>query len=129
MKIANIILACLFALFALVQINDVDPLRWIIIYGSIAVLYAFAAFGHFRRYAILGFGAILLIEFIRLMPEFINWINMGSPTITGKMKAESPHVEYTREFLGLLICLLGIGFLYYQSVKHKMINLGEPEQA
>ena len=129
MKIANIVLAVLFSVFALVQINDVDPLRWIIIYGSVAVLFAFAAFGYFRRYAILGFGAILLIEFIRLMPEFINWINMGSPTITGKMKAESPHVEYTREFLGLLICLLGVGFLYYQSIKTKIADAKSPPQS
>ncbi len=120
MKISNIVLAAIFALFAIVQLNDVDPWRWVMIYGIVSIIYVFAIFGYIRRWVVLGFAAICLIEFVRLMPEFINWINMGMPTITGSMKAEEPHVEYTREFLGLLLCILAMGHLYYQAVKQKL---------
>lgn len=122
MRIANIILAVLFGLFAVVQLNDVDPLRWVLIYGSVATLFGFAIFGHFRKIAIIGFAAILSIEFVRLIPEFMNWIQMGAPTITGQMKAEEPHVEFTREFLGLLLGLIGLGFLYYQAARQQLLG-------
>ncbi|HYI78522.1 MAG TPA: transmembrane 220 family protein, partial [Chryseolinea sp.] len=37
MRIVNFILAVLFLLFAFVQINDPDPVIWILIYGAMAV--------------------------------------------------------------------------------------------
>ena len=122
MKVANIVLAILFILFAVVQLNDKDPLRWVVIYGVVAALFGMAYFQYFRRWFILGVAAILLFEFVRLIPDFMDWINMGMPTITGSMKATEPHVELTREFFGLLISLMALGFLYYQSVKQKLAN-------
>lgn len=41
--------AGLFALFAAVQINDPDPLRWIVIYGLTAVYSGFAGLGKLSR--------------------------------------------------------------------------------
>ena len=120
MRVANIVIAGLFALFAIVQLNDPDPFRWVLLYGVVATMFLFAAFGQIRRWAALAFMAICVVEFARLVPEFINWINMGMPTITGEMKAKEPHIEYTREFLGLLLCILSMGFLYYQSVRKKL---------
>jgi hypothetical protein len=55
-----------------------------------------------------------------LLPDFINWVKMGAPTITGSMKAESPFVELTREFLGLVICFAGLSFLLWQGYRGKM---------
>ena len=117
MKIINIILAVLFILFAIVQYNDPDPYRWIAFYGLVGLVSIFAIFGQYRRWVILAGLAIFIIEFVRLMPEFINWINMGAPKITGTMKTEEPHIELTREFLGLLICILALGYHYWQSIK------------
>ena len=42
----------------------------------------------------------------------VDWVKKGMPSITGSMKAESPHVEYLREFLGLFIILLALLFHY-----------------
>ena len=117
MKITNFILAGVFILFAVVQFNDPDPLKWVGFYSYVAGVSLLAAFGNFRRWIILAGLAVFLIEFIRLMPEFMNWINMGAPTITGTMKTEEPHIELTREFLGLLICILAMGFHYWQAIK------------
>ncbi len=114
MKITNFILAGLFVLFALVQINDVDPWLWVAFYLVVAV---FCFFGALRRYyhiplliALFGTGFWLGM----LLPDFISWIREGMPTIVGSMKAESPYIELVREFLGLLIALAALAFQYYQ---------------
>ncbi len=110
MKIFNLFLTLLFALFAAVQFNDPDPWGWALMYGFVAAVCGFAAFGRFHAYALyLGLG-IALIWMATLLPGFVNWIKMGMPTITGSMKAESPHVELTREFLGLALCILVLGW-------------------
>ena len=105
MKIINLVLAALFLLFAYFQINDPDPYLWMLLYFYMAAICLFAAYGKTNRYIIWAGILGCSIWFILLLPEFINWINMGMPNIAGQMKAEEPHIEFTREFLGLGICL------------------------
>lgn len=117
MKIVKIVLSILFVLFAVVQLNDVDPWAWVAFYTYIALLFGLAAVGKYHKYATIGGLAIIVIWMATLLPDFINWLNMGMPTITGTMKAESPHVELTREFLGLLIAGIAVGWLFISSRK------------
>lgn len=112
MKIFKLSLSLLFVLFAVVQLNDPDPWGWFAMYLYVAALFGFAAFGKAHNYAFLAGLAVILIWAATLVPDFITWFKMGMPTITGSMKAESPHVELTREFLGLLIAGTAIGWLY-----------------
>jgi hypothetical protein len=91
-------------LFAYWQLNDPDTVRWIAMYLSVATVAGMAAFGSVWRpliYVALGAAVIWLAT---LIPDFVHWVRMGMPTITGSMKAEAPHIELTREFLGLAIC-------------------------
>lgn len=112
MKIFKLVLSVLFVLFAVVQLNDPDPWGWVALYIFVAILCGLAAFNKNNTYALLAGLGIIFIWMMTLIPDFINWVNMGMPTITGSMKAESPHVELTREFLGLLIAGVTIGWLY-----------------
>ena len=117
MKIAKIVLSVLFVLFAVVQLNDVDPWAWVALYIYVALLFGLSAVGRNHQYATIGGLAIIVIWMATLLPDFINWVNMGMPTITGSMKAESPHVELTRECLGLLIAGIALGWLFISSRK------------
>ena len=115
MKIANLLLGMLFVLFAAVQYNDPDAWLWIIIYGSLAVAFFLAAG---RRYSGLLYGLILaagVYEAVTLAPDFLHWIEMGTPNIASEMKTEEPHIELVREFLGIVITLLAVLFLFWQS--------------
>lgn len=105
MKITNYILAILFILFAYFQLNDPDPYLWMALYFYAAIVCLFAAYGRINKYLTWTGMGICLAWMAFLLPEFINWINMGMPNIAGEMKAEAPHIEFTREFLGLGICL------------------------
>ena len=120
-KIPFYVIAAVFFLFAAFQYNDPDPLFWMVMYGFVGVLYLLAGQGKFYPIWIgTGFGVSVVTLFL-LVPDFINWIQMGTPNIAGSMKTEEPHVELTREFLGALICIGALGYLYYineKSAKH-----------
>ena len=42
---------------------------------------------------------------------------MGMPSIVETMKANKPYVELTREFGGLVVCVVALLFVYFQSRK------------
>jgi hypothetical protein len=111
MKIFNFLLAALFLVSAGLQFNDPDPWRWAAMYLFCAGVCLFAAFGKYNRFALWVGIAVCIIWMAVWLPEFIHWLDIGAPNIAGSMKAETPYVEYTREFLGLGICL---GVLIWQ---------------
>jgi len=117
MKIVNIILTLLFILFAYFQYNDPDPWLWIAVYLYIALISGLAAAKIYNTWLIrLGlFGCIIGLGI--LLPDFFDWLNSGAESITQSMKAEKPHIELTREFLGLVICALVLGMHLWQSGK------------
>lgn len=108
MKTINLILCALFVLFALVQYNDPDPYLWAPIYLFVAAVCGYAAFGKYNRPITLIGTVILGIYTLTYVPDFIDWIKMGMPNIVETMKAEKPYVELTREFGGLVICMLAL---------------------
>lgn len=114
MKITYWSLAIVFALFALVQYNDPDPIRWILLYGGVAVHFIMAATGKLYRAAVWLWLAAAIVWAATLFPDFLNWIRMGEPSIVGSMKAEQPWIELTREFLGLVVAALGCIFLLWK---------------
>ncbi|GJM33077.1 MAG: hypothetical protein DHS20C18_20780 [Saprospiraceae bacterium] len=117
MKIFNLILCALFILFAAVQYNDPDPMYWMLLYLYVAAMCGLAAFGKYYRPVLLGGLLICVIWVGTLVPDFINWVKMGTPNIAEHMKADTPYVELTREFFGLLICILALVFLWRRSRK------------
>lgn len=110
MKVFQVTLALLFFVFAAVQYNDPDPLGWILIYAYVGVILILGALDRPRKYMTLAGLAAALIWMATLVPDFIHWIRMGMPTIVATMKAEAPHIELTREFLGLLVCVIALGW-------------------
>ena len=110
-KIIDIIIGITFLLFAAVQINDGDALMWVPPYLIISYL----AFNSYRRKYFLVGTVILFIFFVIWMSKYIphmqEWIADGMPSIAESMKAESPYIELSREFFGLLMCALAT--LYY----------------
>lgn len=109
--IARIVVSILFLLFAYVQLNDPDPWLWVILYVLTSGIWAWSIFKPIPKSVVWAGLAMITIATISLLPDFINWVKMGMPTITGSMKAEAPHIELTREFLGLLICGIAWGWL------------------
>jgi len=84
-----------------------DPITWILIYGTMAVVCVMAAFEFLRPMAHDRAVCKLWVYAIILIPAFWTWV--GSPDRSllfdelAKMKFS--YIEESREFLGLLICM------------------------
>lgn len=122
MKNLNIFLTILFILFAAVQYNDPDPLLWIVVYAYVALICGMAVKGKYST-LLIAFGiGFCFWGFVSLIPDFIDWIQMGTPNIASEMKTEEPHIELVREFLGYLICTIVLVFQFFQKDKLKKVK-------
>ena len=83
-------------------------------YGFVAAISGFAVIGKYYKIAIYIGMAICLLGVIIFFPDFKNWITMGMPNIAESMKAEKPHIEFVREFLGLLIAFSALLYHFFQ---------------
>lgn len=118
-KIINGILFVLFAVFAIVQVNDPDPLIWVILYALVAVVSLLANFVVIPRRLIhvLFIGYLLYASFHFL--HFIDYLQIDNKNeLFGEMVYEKPYLEGTREFLGLLMAAIA---LLFQIKKKKFI--------
>jgi hypothetical protein len=119
MRILNFILALMFLAFAFVQINDPDPVVWILIYGAMATISIMAIFKYYpRKFMIaalvvyLAYGVYTLI-YHRGVLEWLQSENK-SDIFDDVKKMENLYIEESREFLGLMIC---IGVLIFYMVR------------
>jgi hypothetical protein len=104
-KTIHFSIAAVFVSFAFMQYNDPDPLRWILMYGLVATVCVCDGLSlHLNKWLVKIGLLVCACWTAALLPEFMAWVKMGMPTITASMKAEEPHIEYTREFLGLVLC-------------------------
>ncbi|MEM1217110.1 MAG: transmembrane 220 family protein [Bacteroidota bacterium] len=99
-------IAALLLLFTYFQLNDPDPWAWVALYGVAGVATGVSAFRSLPPWLPLAGLLVCAAGFCWLLPHFYEWIKMGMPTIASSMKAEAPHIELTREFLGLVILLV-----------------------
>lgn len=108
-KIKNLILFLLFAIFALLQLNDLDGELWFSIYLIVSLLCLYNTFKAIPK-------SILILSIIALMTYsafhfslFIDYLNTeNKEEIFGEMVYDKPYLEGTREFIGLLLAAFGI---------------------
>ena len=108
MKVVNLLLALMFVVFAFLQINDPDPVLWILIYGAMAVVCILAAFRIYSRIALIVLIVLFAGYSIVFFDGVIEWFAQPDKSVLfdDVMKMQYPYIEESREFLGLLICLI-----------------------
>jgi hypothetical protein len=108
MRIVNFILAIMFLLFAFVQINDPDPVIWILIYGAMAVLCIMAIFEFYPTKFTIGLLVLYVLYSIVYIPGVMEWFRQENKAMLfdDVAKMQYPYVEEAREFLGLVICII-----------------------
>jgi hypothetical protein len=119
MKYLNLLLAVMFLVFASLQLNDPDPITWILIYGTMAVVCVMAAFGFYVRWLMIAAFGCYGVYAIILFPAVRTWL--GSPDrsllFDEIAKMQFSYIEESREFLGLLICITVLGVCWVRSSK------------
>ncbi|MEI9921377.1 MAG: transmembrane 220 family protein [Bacteroidota bacterium] len=117
MKILKIFFAVLFLLFALVQINDPDPLLWIVVYGSMMVVSVMSIYNRYPLQIMVVMASGFLIMTIIYFDGFKTWFDSADRSLLfdDLAKMQFPYIEEAREFLGLLICIAVLIFYFYLS--------------
>jgi Transmembrane family 220, helix len=120
MKIINFIFAIIFILFAFVQINDPDPVLWIVIYGNMAVLCVLAMFRMRFAYWLLATMVLYSIYAALLVSAAWEWLKSPDRSLLfdDLAKMQYPYIEETREFLGLIICI-AVALFHFLSNRKK----------
>ncbi len=90
--------------FALVQINDPDPLIWVIYYAAFACACTVAAYRPLPRFVFLALAAVTVAGAGLTLPGFADWmLNRPTSDLWAPMSADRMYIEHSRELLGLLI--------------------------
>lgn len=120
MKVANILLTVLFAVFTAVQYNDPDAWAWIIFYVFMTAMFGMAVAGKYFKPAVwAGIAACIIGIGFHLAGAFEFFTNDDGIAFTDGMSNTYPYIEKAREFGGLIISLGAIVFLYMQLPKSK----------
>lgn len=115
MKALNILLGCVFVLFAALQYNDVDPYIWVPVYGYAAAVCFMAAAGRYHKWMILTGLTVYFLYMLRFTPGLESWFFQHEhENIAQTMKATKPWIEETREFFGLLILVIVFLIHYFR---------------
>lgn len=114
MKITKILFAVLFLLFSIVQINDPDPLLWIVVYGSMMVISILAIYHRYPTGIMIIMAAGFLIMSVLYFDGFSTWLGSDDRALLfdDLAKMQYPYIEEAREFLGLLICIAVLIFYF-----------------
>jgi hypothetical protein len=117
MKATHFILAIIFLLFAFVQVNDPDPIVWILIYGNMAVLCILAMFRIYNKVWHAISAAVYVIYSFTLAGGARQWWQSPDRSLLfdDLAKMQNIYIEETREFLGLMICLAVLAFQFLAS--------------
>ena len=111
-KFLNIFFLVLFLVFALVQINDPDPLFWVLFYLLVATVFLLKLLGKEIKKLALAVILIAIATSLYHVTGFYEWLTLPDKAeIFGEMVYKKPYIEETREFLGSLIaaaCLLTV---------------------
>ena len=109
----------MFLVFASLQLNDPDPITWILIYGVMAVVCVMAAFEYYVRW-------LMIVQFIAygvyaiiLIPSCWTWLKSPDRSLLFDelAKMQYSYIEESREFLGLLICITVVAVCWVRSSK------------
>lgn len=119
MRIFNFLLAVMFLSFAFLQVNDPDPVLWILVYGVMAVFAVMAIFEFFPRRFLIGYAVLLLGFSMVYIPGVLEWWSQDDRGVLfdDLAKMEHLYIEEAREFLGLMICEAVLIFYILRSRK------------
>ncbi len=119
MRVVNFLLAVMFLLFAFLQVNDPDPLIWILIYGTMAVLSVMAIFEFYPKRFLIALIVLFGGYSAVYVPGVLEWLKQEdkSALFDDVAKMEHWYIEEAREFMGLLICIGVLTFYCFRSRK------------
>ena len=119
MKFVSFLLAVMFMIFAFLQLNDPDPVLWILIYGVMSVICILGMFEFYPRKILIALAVLYSLYSVYYWPGIREWLarDHKEQLFDNLAKMEHPFIEESREFLGLLICAVVLCFFIWRSYR------------
>jgi hypothetical protein len=113
-KVADAVMLTAFTFSVAVQVNDPDPLAWIVIYGSAAVACVLTLLGR-ANWAFPAIVALLAGGWAaRIAPRVVGVVPFAD--MLGAFEMESASIEESREMYGLLIVAAWMAVLSWRAI-------------
>ena len=107
MRWIHLVFAAMFAVSALLQYNDPDPIAWMLMWGAAAVVAALNFRGKSDCRVLAALAVVCVAWMALLAPGMIDFVRLGDwRLLTATMQAGQPLIEQAREFLGLGLILV-----------------------
>ena len=107
MNLFDAVVAVLFGIAAVLQVNDPDPLPWIVLYGAVALVAGLALAGRYSLWLIGATFVACVVAMVVTAPSFYTFLFVQEGhSLMAEMSAGAPFVEEAREFLGVLVAAL-----------------------
>ena len=105
-RVVNGIMAALLIVFAVVQLNDPDPVFWVALYLLCAAVPLLALFGH-RSRPLLGASILFcVVAMVITAGGALEYLpRAGEESLLQDMSPDKPYIEETRELIGAAIAL------------------------
>ena len=101
---------------AFLQLNDPDPTYWVVTYVLTGVCAQGPRLAHLLVPTVWATTGLVLAGLLQSLPGFIQFVSLGDwSSLTGAMSKTQPQIEFAREFLGLLFCLMCLVILIFQN--------------
>jgi transmembrane protein TMEM220 len=121
MKVANIVMALLFLFSLVVQYNDPDPIRWMVVYGGAAAACLWAAFrSPVPRWltGLVGLGALVWIGL--WVPKVLGQVSFGEMFREAGMA--TIEIEEGREVIGLMLVAIWMVVLFFRPGQRQRVT-------
>ena len=121
MKFLHGFLALMFLAFAGLQFNDPNPALWILIYVAMAFMCVLAIFNMYSKTAMAILAAGYIVYCFFLWHGVSEWLAQEDKGVLfdDVLKMEHLYIEESREFLGLVICLVVLAFYTILALRKK----------
>ena len=103
-RLLDALFALLFALAVIVNLNDPDPLAWVLIYGAAAWTSFLAVLGRPSRALASAVAAVALLWAATIVPRVVGKVPFGD--MFGAWEMQNAGIEESREMYGLLLIAL-----------------------
>lgn len=111
-RIISFILFLLFGVFAYFQLNDPDPVFWVIGYSIVSLVCLARACNYSWKYINLSIHIILVVASFFFIGGVWEWLMADDKSeIFEEMVYDKQYIEETREFFGLTMAAIA---MYYQ---------------
>ena len=106
---------------AFLQLNDPDPAYWFVTYALTGVCSQGPRLAHLLVPTVWATSGLVLAGSLQSLPGFIQFLSLGDwSSLTGTMSDSQPEIEFAREFLGLLFCVI---CLFVVIIQNKLVPL------